>query len=87
MIYSMFVYHFVDPDQKVKILFEKEGVAENGGVDFEIGNIGTSAHLYYRLKKILYRANLLSYCFYGSKEIELKSSFGLYFHPFFNEFF
>ena len=32
----MFVYHFVDPDLKVKIFFENKGTAENGGVDFEI---------------------------------------------------
>ena len=42
----MFVYHFVDPDLKVEIFFEKDRAAENGGVDFEIGDIGTSAPLY-----------------------------------------
>ena len=48
----MFVYHFVDPDLRVEIYFEKEGSAENGGVDFEIGDIDTSAYLYWRLKKL-----------------------------------
>ena len=42
---SMCVYHFVDPDQRVKTFFEKYEAAENGGVGFEIGDIGTSAHL------------------------------------------
>ena len=42
----MFVYHFVGPDLRVEIFFKKDKAAENGGVDFEIGDIGTSAHLY-----------------------------------------
>ena len=33
----MFVYHLVDLDMRVQIFFKKEGTAENGGVDFEIG--------------------------------------------------
>ena len=37
----MFVYHFVDPDLWIGIILEKERAAENGGVDFEIGDIGT----------------------------------------------
>ena len=37
VIESMFVYHFVDPDLRVVIIFRKEGTAENGVVDFEIG--------------------------------------------------
>ena len=47
----MLVYHFPDPVLRVEIVFDKEGTAENGGVDFEIRDIGTSAHLYWRLKK------------------------------------
>ena len=42
----MFAYHFVDPGLKVEQFFGKDGAVENGGVDFEIGDIGTSAHLY-----------------------------------------
>ena len=42
----MFVYHFVGPDLRVEIFFKKDKAAENGSVDFEIGDIGTSAHLY-----------------------------------------
>ena len=30
----MFVYYFVDPDLRVKIIFKKERTAENGGIDF-----------------------------------------------------
>ena len=48
----IFVYHFVDPDLKVEVISRKEGTAENGGIDFEIGDIGTSAHWYWKLKKI-----------------------------------
>ena len=52
VIKSMSVYHFVDPDMRVDILFKKEEAAESGSVDFEIGDIGTSAHLYWKLNKI-----------------------------------
>ena len=43
----MFVYHFVDPDLTVETFFEIDRGAENRVVDFEIGNIGTSACLYW----------------------------------------
>ena len=33
----MFVFHFVDPDLRVEILFRKEGTTENGDIHFEIG--------------------------------------------------
>ena len=67
-MHSMFVYHFVDPDLRVKTFFEKEGEAENGGVDFEIGDIGTSANLYWRLKKISCRACLFFINIFGHKK-------------------
>ena len=38
------------------------------GVDFKIGDIVISAHLYWRLKKISYRACLLSYCIYNDRK-------------------
>ena len=41
---SMFVYHFVNPDLKEEIIFTKEKGTENGGIDFEIMDIDTSAH-------------------------------------------
>ena len=41
----MFVYHFVDPDLRVKTLSEKNEAGENGVVDFETGDIGTSVQL------------------------------------------
>ena len=40
----MFVYQFVEPDLRIEVFFEKDGAAENGGVDFEIGHIGSSVH-------------------------------------------
>ena len=42
----MFIHHFADPDLRVGTFFEKDEAAENMGVDFEIGEISTSAHLY-----------------------------------------
>ena len=45
----MFVYHFVDHHLRIETFFEKQRAVENGGVDFEIGDIGTSADLYWRL--------------------------------------
>ena len=55
VIDSIFVYHFVDPDLKVEVIFRKEGIAENGGIDFEIGDIGTSPDWYWMLKKIAFK--------------------------------
>ena len=42
----MFVYHFVDPDLRAETFFKRDEAAENGGVDFKIGDIGVSVHLY-----------------------------------------
>ena len=41
----MFVYNFFDPELRV-VIFKKYGAAGKGGADFEIGDIGPSAHLY-----------------------------------------
>ena len=46
IIDSMFVYHFVDPDLRVETFLKTDEAAENGGVDFEIGDISTFAHLF-----------------------------------------
>ena len=67
VIESRFVYHFADSDLKVETFFEKDGATENGGINFEIGDIGTSAHLYWRLKKMSCRACLLFHCFIVTK--------------------
>ena len=68
VIGSVFVFHFVDPDLWIEKFFEKDEAVENGGVDFEIGDVGTSAHLHWRLKKISCRACLLSYYFLVTKK-------------------
>ena len=34
VINSMFVYHFVDADLRVEIIFRKERTTENEGIDF-----------------------------------------------------
>ena len=39
VIDSTFLYHFVDPDLRVDILFEKWGKTENGGVNVEIAGV------------------------------------------------
>ena len=63
VIDSIFVYHFVDLDLKVEVTFRKEETAENGGVDFEIEYIDTSAHWYWRLKKIAFKSLSDSFIF------------------------
>ena len=37
VIDSMFAYHFFDPDLRFEIISKKEGAAEDGGIDFELG--------------------------------------------------
>ena len=39
----MFIYHLGDPDLRVKVFFKKDEAAENGDVDFEIGDFCTLA--------------------------------------------
>ena len=56
VIDSIFGYHCFYPNLRVETFFEKDGAAENGGIDFEKLDIGTSAHLYWRFKKIPCRA-------------------------------
>ena len=46
VVNNMFVDHFVDPNLRVDIFFSKDGMAENGGFDFEMGDKVTSAHWY-----------------------------------------
>ena len=54
-----------------------------GALIFQVGDIGTSAHLYWRLNTISCRAY---YCFLVTK-VAFKSSLDLNFHPFIIEFF
>ena len=44
VIDRMFIYHLVNTDLRVEMIFRQEETAENGGIDFELGDIGTSAH-------------------------------------------
>ena len=78
----MFVYHFVYPDLRVDLRFKKEWTAENGSVGFEIEDIGTSVHWYWRFKKISSRACLLFITLLVTKIIAFKSLFDLHFNPF-----
>ena len=61
-------------------------LAENEGVDFKVGDIGTSANMYWKLNKISFRACLL-FCFFGSKKVAFKSSLHVYVHLLVIEFF
>ena len=45
VINSIFVFHFVDPDIMIELIFRKEKTTKNWG-DFEIVDIDTSAHWY-----------------------------------------
>ena len=68
-------YHFVDLDLRVEIFFEKEWAGENGGLNFEIGDIGTSAQVYWKLKKVSCKACLLCFfTFFSYKKIFQKLS-------------
>ena len=42
----MFVYYFVDPDLRAETIFRKDRTAESREIDFDIVDIGTSAHWY-----------------------------------------
>ena len=54
LIDSMFVYHFIDSDLRAEMFFEKEQTAENGVVDFEIGEIGTFPLLHCMQNRLLF---------------------------------
>ena len=58
VIDSMFVYHFVNPDLRVVVIFRKERTAENGGIDFEIVDINTTVHWYKSTSRHLFLAPL-----------------------------
>lgn len=42
---TMFAHHFLDLNLAAEIFFEKEGTKEKGGVNLEIVDLGTYAHL------------------------------------------
>ena len=76
MTVCSFTIYFVDPDRGLRHSSRKGG-------NFEIGDIGTSAHLYWRLKKILCLSFLL---FFGDKITAFKCSLDLCFYPSIIEF-
>ena len=41
----MFAHHFLDLNLAAEVFFEKEGTKEKGGVNLEIVDLGTYAHL------------------------------------------
>ena len=67
----MLVYHFVDPDLRVEAFFKRDDTAENRGVDFETGDIGTSAYLKVEENFIQILPALL--LFFGDKKYLLKA--------------
>ena len=74
IIESMFVYHFLNPDLRVEIIFRKEGTAENGGIDFEIRDMATRylCTLVLEVQEVSCRTCLHFYYFFGHKK---KNSF------------
>ena len=70
----MSVYHFVNPNLRVEMFSEKEGAAEIEGAEFKIGDIGTSTHLYWRLKKIASIACSLFFITFWLQKIAFKSA-------------
>ena len=70
----MFVSHFSDPDLRVEIFFEKEGAAENRGVDFEIWT-QAPLHTSMEVEEIFIQSLsvLLFYCFFGDRKQLLKA--------------
>ena len=70
----MFVSHFVGLDLRVEMFFGKERAAENGGVNFELEDIGNSAHLYWSWRN--FHANPVSssfLMFFGDEKWLLKA--------------
>ena len=71
VIDSIFVYL----DLRVETFFEKECAGENGGLNFEIVDIGTSALVYWKLKKVSCKTCLLCFfTFFSYKKIFQKLS-------------
>ena len=60
----MFPCHFVDPDIKVKVFFEKEGAIESEDVDFEIGGRGTCCTLVLGLEEKLMQSLTAFYWYF-----------------------
>ena len=63
VIDSIFAHHLLDPDLIVEIFFKKKGAVEYECADFEMVDLGTSAHVCWRFKKVSCRTCLLMYCF------------------------
>ena len=78
----MFVYHFLHPDLRFEIFFEKEGVADNRDLNFEIEDRGTSAYCDLGAEENLCRA-----CFSLLFFISFQKALDLYFHSYIIEFF
>ena len=59
---------------RVEIIFRKKGTAENGVIDFEIGDIGSSAHWYwsYTAVILLMCLEMLGEGFFCLPEIDCK---------------
>ena len=70
----MLVYRFVDLDLGVEI-FEKEQTTEKWNVNFEMGNSGTSVHLYFGVEENFMQrlSTLLLFFFGGKKRITFKA--------------
>ena len=72
---SIFAHHPLDPDLIVETFFKKKGAVEYEGADFEMVDLGTSAHVCWRFKKVSCRTCLLMYCFFLVTKKVLKALF------------
>ena len=84
VIDSLLDHHFLDLDLRIEISFEKEAAAENGGVDFETGDI-------YKLLLEIdenFMQSLCTFLFFISvdKKIAFENSLDMYFHSYIIEF-
>ena len=73
VIDHMFLYYFVGPARRIEILFEKDGTPENGGVDFEMGDIRTLHTCIGGWRKFHGEPVCFFIAFWGQKEKFLKA--------------
>ena len=81
IISSMLIYHCVDLHLRVETFFEKDEAAENGGVDFEIGDLPL-LHTCIEGWRKFHEETVRSLIVFSWQKIAFKSSLDLHFHSF-----
>ena len=80
IISSMLIYHCVDLHLRVETFFEKDEAAENGGVDFEIGDLPL-LHTCIEGWRKFHEETVRSLIDFSWQKIAFKSSLDLHFIP------